>query len=63
MLGRDLLRARLKEGRVEPIWLGKSPSIRDLAEQLLALYRGSIGGSRAEIKTSSRRSSTAPAHR
>ena len=49
MLGRDLLRVREKGPNVEPLWLGKGPSICELADQLLSLWRGSIGGSRAEI--------------
>ena len=49
MLGRDLLRVREKGGNVEPLWLGKGPSIRELADQLLSLWRGSIGGCRADI--------------
>ena len=63
MLGRDLLRVRLKEGRIEPIWLGTTPSVRDLAEQLLTLWRSSVGGVALKFRISSRPLSNEPVHK
>ena len=50
MLTRNLLRYAVRGDRLEPRWLKPTPAVQQLAEGLLAHWRGGIGGLRGELE-------------
>ncbi|TVR16069.1 MAG: DUF790 family protein [Planctomycetota bacterium] len=50
MLSRDLLRARRSGDGLQALWLTASPSLRELCDALLHLWRSCLGATRAEVE-------------